>query len=267
MQSVPFAKVLSEKDIDFRLMNDCIVDVADSEIDFVNTLNDENVLFIKSLLWRYLLYPFSELNRIQDIIESPFYSNLNSTHNHYRTAIAQFTSELLRMSNNDYFQHLLRLQREPTFNVYFNYFTLGESVNCIQRWLDYQFGNLRREFVTNLFSVVTLATNKKCSIWLHGQPNSGKTFMMESLASLFLLVGKMERLNSNNQFPFQSIPNKKIILMDEARIPKEYINDFKELLAGQSISANIKHQAATITQPVPFILLSNDKFIDPLAPE
>lgn len=94
-------------------------------------------------------------------------------------------------------------------------------------------------------------------------PNSGKTYTLIALAELCIEIGQIKSINAGSQFPFQSVDGKKCIFMDEPVIPKKFEEEFKELLAGQSIYANMKHKDAVYTAPVPFIMCSNnDDMVD-----
>lgn len=55
---------------------------------------------------------------------------------------------------------------------------------------------------------------------------------MTALTSLYLLVGTMSSVRSNNNFPFQDIIDKKILLWDEPSYDSYYQNQLKEILGG-----------------------------------
>lgn len=91
-----------------------------------------------------------------------------------------------------------------------------------------------------------------------GPGNSGKTFFMLALAQLFILVGQIKNLQGGGTFRFQDITNVRVIFLDELTLPNEYVNDFKEICAGQSMHVNKKFKDMQETRPVPVILLTNN---------
>lgn len=99
--------------------------------------------------------------------------------------------------------------------------------------------------------------NKKNVVWYVGPANSGKTYVLNSLCTLFVMVGQIKTLPPGNQFPYQALIDKRIGKMDEPYIPESFIEDFKELFAYQSITVNQKYQDASELKPMPFIVMSN----------
>lgn len=93
--------------------------------------------------------------------------------------------------------------------------------------------------------------------------DAGKTFVMRSLADLFILVGKIKNLQGMGQFPFRNLVNNKIVFLDELQIPICFYDDFKEIFAGQSMLINVKHKVAISSHSSPVIICSNnDDIVD-----
>lgn len=99
---------------------------------------------------------------------------------------------------------------------------------------------------------------KKHCLWLHGDAGSGKSFVMSSLTTLLLNVGTVGSLVPKNDFCYSEIPHKRVVLMDEATIPKDCHNDFKNFFAGQPVLCNIKHKKPEMSSKAFWILLTNN---------
>lgn len=237
---------------------DGTAELQDDEQSFVNALNDPNADFIEKLLWRYLPIPLTHLHMVNDIVESP-YANLRSSNPVYFKALEAFSSKMDNTEVADLFALLRDAEYAPRFCVFDSYRTRVDSVSCIQKWLRFQFGEFTHEFVTTLFKVVTRSNGKLNCIWLHGPGNAGKTHVIKSLCTLFISIGYVKSIDQASQFPFQGLHGKRIGLLDEFHIPKNFIDEFKELFSGASLPVNLKYQKGLQhTTPMPFICMSND---------
>lgn len=79
-----------------------------------------------------------------------------------------------------------------------------------------------------------------------------------SLSHLFVLSGQIKNLIAKGQFPFQDILNKRILFLDELKIPAEFADDFKDIFAAQDVLINKKYkQATTSCWPTSCIICSN----------
>lgn len=237
---------------------DGTAELCPEEQQFVNALNDPNVEFVEQLLWRYLPVPLTHLHMVNDIGES-MYSNLRSSNSVYVKALENFGSKMDNMEAADLFAHLRDAEYAPRFFVFSTYRTRVDSAACIKKWLEFQFGDFANVFVANLFKVATRSHGKANCIWLHGPGNAGKTHVIKSLCMLFITVGYVKSIDQANAFPFQGLIGKKIALLDEFHVPKDYIDEFKELFSGESLPVNMKYsKLLQQTTPMPFFALSND---------
>lgn len=143
------------------------------------------------------------------------------------------------------------------FVMYANYMSLQTSIINIENWLKFQFGDNWINVLRTLYETVACLKLKKRTVWFHGDADSGKTFVLRSLANLFLLVGYIKNLQGKGQFPFQDLYGNRILFLDEIVLLPCYLDDFKEIFAGQSFMINIKFKAPDVTYPCPCIVLSN----------
>lgn len=205
--------------------------------------------FLSSLVFLFLYF-------WPALIESP-YRNITDTHPTMRSAIKKFTNEFLRMELVDFFDHLMSKKCSPQFYVDFKYFSLAQSIELIEKWFIYQFDNEWTNVLSTVMHVVMRSDNKKNTLYFHGPASSGKTFIFFSLANLFILVGNIKNLKAGGQFPFQDVLGKRILFLDELDIPDSFVEDFKDIFAGQPMLANKKHVNATHSHYPAVIVLSN----------
>lgn len=80
---------------------------------------------------------------------------------------------------------------------------------------------------------------------------------MTAYARLFLQTGTLRSLDNINGFPYEGILTTCIVLLDEPNFCLKYVEDFKELFAGQSFQAKKKYLSPQTLYTQLFIMLSN----------
>lgn len=249
-------RALEHANIDAQLNG--TADLSLPEEKFLSELNDPNVAFIEKLLWRYLPIPLTHLHMVHDVSQS-VYHNLKSSHSAYSNALDNFSGTMDNMEIADLFALLRDAKIAPRFSVFSQYRSRVDSANCIEKWLRFQFEERVNVFVKDLFHIVMRSNGKKNCLWVHGAGNAGKTYVLKSLATLFIAVGHIKSINEVSQFPFQGLFGKRVALLDEFKIPSKYEDEFKELFAGESLAINCKFKKGLqSTHPMPFLCMSNN---------
>lgn len=255
-QETVMCNELDTKDVDNMLLGCC--NFLDEDHDsFIKKLNSQTVQFITSLLWKYLPFPLTEVNRVPDIYNSP-YRYLHGNTPEYVKAVKIFQLDFAMMSLTDYLAKLQAPDTFPYFNVNLKYKSLSLSVQSLDAWFAYQFKDQKEIVIKQIFDLINFKCGKKHCLWLCGESGSGKSFVLTSLATLFLNVGYIGNLEPKSDFCYSDVPNYKLIIMDEPTIPEHCFNDFKNFFAGQPVSCNIKHKKAEMSGKAFWILLSND---------
>lgn len=167
---------------------------------YLETLDDPVSDMIVSLMWRYLPIPLSSLSIVPDIDESP-YKYMSEKDPSFNRAIDRFTRDFCKMPIVDYFAFLKDRIHRPVFQVSSIYYTLEESKVLIKNWFKFQFGDKWLDVLGETYAIVSAKRLKKCTLWFVGPPNSGKTFVTQSLANLFVLSGQIKNLIAKGQFP------------------------------------------------------------------
>ncbi|AAA74973.1 NS1 [Simian parvovirus] len=96
---------------------------------------------------------------------------------------------------------------------------------------------------------------KRNTIWLFGPPSTGKTNIAMSLASAVPTYGMVNWNNEN--FPFNDVPYKSIILWDEGLIKSTVVEAAKSILGGQPCRVDQKNKGSVEVSGTPVLITSN----------
>ncbi|AAF61213.1 NS protein [Pig-tailed macaque parvovirus] len=97
---------------------------------------------------------------------------------------------------------------------------------------------------------------KRNTIWLFGPPTTGKTNIAMSLATAVPSYGMVNWNNEN--FPFNDVPHKSIILWDEGLIKSTVVEAAKAILGGQNCRVDQKNKGSVEVQGTPVLITSNN---------
>lgn len=243
-----------------KLLSDEIPFHSAEEEAFFNPPASRPVDVMYNLLMQLLPVPVDALLLCSEIISSDKFAYIDTKSNEWKRAVAKFTLDIRRMSTPE----LCKMVRS-TPNAYFSpitqYMPIHVSLVWLKQWLHFQFGTNMGEFVGEMWSLLDGATKKNC-LWLHGPPNSGKSFVLQTLAASRIVYGTIKNAFSTNNFPFESAVDKKLIFLDEFCFDSRYENTLLELFAGQSFTTNVKYQGPTTIFPTPVVMATNDQVID-----
>ncbi|KAF2362101.1 Parvovirus non-structural protein 1 helicase domain [Trinorchestia longiramus] len=109
------------------------------------------------------------------------------------------------------------------------------------------------KFWFDVANVLECKVNKKNTLYLVGTTDAGKTTISKMLSQGFLraMIGQA---GNASQFIFQDIPNKSLIVIEEAIFAINTVDDFKNVLGGETNFAvnvkNKKNQRITVRTPV-----------------
>lgn len=143
------------------------------------------------------------------------------------------------------------------------YMSLKDSVDALIDLLLFQFHSLSDviSFLKTVYDVCNRESGKMNSIFIHGDSNAGKNFYTDCLSSFFLNVGMINNPNKYERFPFMDCVDRRIVVWNEARMDPAFYDDIKQVLAGDCLKVNVKHQAPIDVVRVPVIVLSNSQFL------
>nr|QVW56826.1 MAG: putative nonstructural protein [Cecropis daurica parvoviridae sp.] len=126
----------------------------------------------------------------------------------------------------------------------------------------YQFRNNGESvaiFLTDLYNILDKRIPKLNTLAIKADPNAGKNFFFDAVAAFFLNYGSIGTANKNNQFAFQEVAHKRMVLWNEPNYETVHIEKLKELLAGDTTRVHVKYQGDAPLQGPPIIILTNDE--------
>ena len=96
---------------------------------------------------------------------------------------------------------------------------------------------------------------KRCCIYMHGKPNSGKTYWTGGmLKPLDHLLG---HITHEDNFPFSSCGGKSVLIGEEANINESTVEKYKALTSGVGASVSVKNKGSVMCDPSLVLLNSN----------
>ena len=134
-----------------------------------------------------------------------------------------------------YPQHLLE---------YHTCFNCMESVGMdssaiFKKWCEAQ--NLDcKEFLDNCWKVLVKQEPKKATLFLYGEPDSGKTWMINSLLNGCQVANL--QISEQGQFDWQEALDRQFIHIGEINISERNVDMIKKIFSGESCMVNRKYQ-------------------------
>ena len=105
--------------------------------------------------------------------------------------------------------------------------------------------------------------NKKATLFIHGQSNTGKTTLVANVLSEYYESGNVGSIVSAKNFKWQDLIGKIIGIIDEGRYNSSMSSDLLKITGQEKIIVEKKYSKEHITiDPIPLIILSNTLFGD-----
>lgn len=191
----------------------------------------------------------------------------------FKVAIDIYKRKIRKMRIPELYDHYT----QPGRTVYFNcvdegfsqkFWSVEESHAILDHFLTVQFGDLvtGNEFVHYLYYFLTRQTGKKNCCVITGNPNGGKSYLINSISSLMVTVGKTTVVNKNNTFCFSGFGMSSLIVMDEMTYEPFFLNEFKKMFSGEDTNISVKYKDPVEMGKTPCIVLNNDNNIIPHTP-
>lgn len=137
------------------------------------------------------------------------------------------------------------------------YETPEDSYDIMLAWLQHQRIN-PLDFVQKVIAVMDRKPMKINSILLVGESNSGKTVCFsQPLRTLARFVGMIGNRGSNSDFVYMECINQRMIAVDECVMNPQNLEDFKLLMGGEPLKANVKGKGYETVERTPVILTGN----------
>ena len=135
------------------------------------------------------------------------------------------------------------------------YMTPSDSFKIFNSWCVEQ-GIPERWLYVLLNSLLKGRGKKKIGLYLQGEADSGKTMLSSSIFECIPCAGKIAKDN----FPWQMLGNKKIVLGEEIFVTQVNIDKYKDLLSGSKATCERKGTTPAYCKADMCLLNSNIKF-------
>lgn len=145
------------------------------------------------------------------------------------------------------------MSRDDDFPIYFS---IEESVYVLEKLLKHQYSD-PRPFLLRLHRICEKLIPKRNAIFIHGEPNAGKNFFFDMVASFYFNVGNVNNPNRTSNFPYNDCPNRRILLWNEPVWPLSELENIKKLTGGDQLTVNVKFKSDGTVNRTPVIFLSN----------
>lgn len=212
-----------------------------------------------------LCVPFESSSHCTLWVNNPHLFLYDNSNNEYRLAC----NSLSRMTSNLNFNQLIDLHNNASHPVYYardidHYYTVEESLKFVEELLFFQYNNEEnvKEFITKLFNVCERVLPKKNSMFIHGRPNSGKSWFFDMIQAFYLNVGHIKNLVRGNNFPFNDCINRRILIWNEPNIMPSGFDTVKMIAGGDPCPVAVKYQGDSTISRTPLIFTSNNKIFN-----
>jgi len=120
-----------------------------------------------------------------------------------------------------------------------------------------------RDFICNVYTICEMILPKKNTLYVQGDPSSGKNWIFDSLFCFYLNVGNIANFNRNSQFPLNDCANRRLCCWNEPNFTDSAEDSIKMILGGDPCPMNIKNLAHYVMPRTPCILTSNPDVLRP----
>lgn len=135
------------------------------------------------------------------------------------------------------------------------YHSVGTSRQLISRWFDDQNIDLWK-FVEGTIPIFDKKRKKKNTIVFHGEKNSGKTLIAQSLCESMLSYGIITN-NASASFTFQDVLDKRSMLIEELVIGANQTEEMKSIMGGEPVMIQVKCKPQAYLDRTPVVITCN----------
>lgn len=135
--------------------------------------------------------------------------------------------------------------------------TPHESAELMLRWCEYQ--NIKpSKFAENILEVMDHKKRKQNTLIFQGLPNSGKTFIANSISKACIFYGAVSQGTAGYAFMWQDCINKRVIIINEPFFDLCMIESLKTVLEGTGTFVHKKNTGDEYLCPTPVIITTNN---------
>ena len=136
------------------------------------------------------------------------------------------------------------------------YLNVDVSMRLLRHLLTHHDYNVE-SFVDDVWRILTLQLPKTNLLFVHGVPNSGKSYIIRSVAALYKYSATIQGTTS---FPFMELAQASMGLIEEPSFTDETLQTFKKLAEGTPTEVSVKNKGAARIGRIPLVITANYPF-------
>jgi len=117
------------------------------------------------------------------------------------------------------------------------------SMELYKRWCDFQHIDAD-PLLEDMWKVLTLKENKKATLCLYGEPNAGKSWLVNSLLN-GVTVAHIQIIETG-QSDWMEAVNRLYVHGGEIVINERNVNMLKKVLSGEAVDVNVKYHSRAV---------------------
>ncbi|KAI0231276.1 hypothetical protein LSAT2_018357, partial [Lamellibrachia satsuma] len=112
-------------------------------------------------------------------------------------------------------------------------------------------------FINDVWCILNFTMPKTNLLFLHGVPNSGKSFIIRSIAALYKYSATVQGTSS---FPFMELAKASLALIEEPCFTDDTLQTLKKLAEGTPTEVAVKNKPAARVGRIPIFITANYPF-------
>lgn len=171
----------------------------------------------------------------------------------YKRAQEEFVHHSINPDYSNYYTLFMNhICEQPPDSPHMN---IPQTANFVQDWCQEQ-GIPAGQLILEIYNILKMYHPKKNTLYLQGQSNAGKTYLLNMVLPQKDKVGSHI---SSKDFPFQECATKSVILINELTLASQAESElYKNILGGEPTYINVKNKPASLLYRKPVFLTSNE---------
>lgn len=215
-------------------------------------------LLSKQIL-EYNYTPLSNITRTKEWQETVLV-HFNSSRDEFKMAVKSCNIMFMKFTIEDFVEYYESCNKWPRFasigkpsDLYYDY---DYSIKLIEFVIEKQWGNVK-VVLQNFYNIFNKVKPKLNTIFIRGDPGSGKNFIMDSFINFFINIGTINTLSKYNLFALQDLVDRRIGIGNDIQISSNELEYVKVLTGGNQATTRVKYEADGVVNRTPLVFMAN----------
>lgn len=208
----------------------------------------------------YNYTPLSNITRTREWQEDQVLVHFNGSRDEFKMALKSCNVMFMKFTIEDYVDYYESCTKWPRFasigkasDLYYNY---KNSMKLIEYVIKEQWGHVDI-VLQNFYDIFNKVKPKLNTIFIRGDPGSGKNFIMDAFINFFINVGTINTLNKYNLFALQDLVDRRIGVGNDIQISSCEMEYIKVLTGGNQATTRVKYEQDGVVNRTPLVFLAN----------